>query len=175
MIPQIKTILYTTTLSSHTLPVFRFTVGLAKQYGAKIVLLHVVEPLNNTTRFLIESCLPPDLVNHLNHEATRSILEKIHKRLEKFCADELGSTLEEQTAIIAEIRAVSGSSAAETILQEAERCNADLIVVGTHTGSVLQTHLLGSTARRVTLLAKRPVLVVPVTDNPDNEWPESLI
>lgn len=173
MIPAIKTILYTTTLSSHTLPVFRFTIGLAKQHEARIVLLHVVEPLNNTAQFLIESCLSSDMVEKLQREATDGILEKIHKRLEKFCADELGATLE-RTEIIAEIRVVSGS-APETILQEADRCNADLIVMGTHTGSTLRTNLLGSTTRRVTLLSQRPVLIVPVTDSSDNEWPEALI
>lgn len=173
MIPAIKTILYTTTLSSHTLPVFRFTIGLAKQHEARIVLLHVVEPLNNTAQFLIESCLSSDMVEKLQREATDGILEKIHKRLEKFCADELGATLE-RTEIIAEIRVVSGS-APETILQEADRCNADLIVMGTHTGSTLRTNLLGSSTRRVTLLSQRPVLIVPVTDSSDNEWPEALI
>lgn len=173
MIPAIKTILYTTTLSSHTLPVFRFTIGLAKQHEARIVLLHVVEPLNNTAQFLIESCLSSDMVEKLQREATDGILEKIHKRLEKFCADELGATLE-RTEIIAEIRVVGGS-APETILQEADRCNADLIVMGTHTGSTLRTNLLGSTTRRVTLLSQRPVLIVPVTDSSDNEWPEALI
>lgn len=173
MIPSITTILYTTTLSSHTLPVFRFTVGLAKQHGAKIVLLHVAEPLNNTTWFLIESCLSPDMVEKIQKEATHGILEKIHKRLERFCADELGSTLE-QTDVIAEIRVVGGF-APDLILQEAERCNADLIVMGAYTGSVLRTNLLGSTTRRVTLCSKRPVLVIPVADSADNEWPEALI
>lgn len=173
MIPSIKTILYTTTLSSHTLPVFRFTVGLAKQHAARIVLLHVAEPLNNTTRFLLESCLSLDVAENLQHEATHGILEKIHKRLEKFCADEFGATLE-RTEIIAEIRVVSGS-APEVILQEADRCSADLIVMGTHTGSILRTNLLGSTTRRVTLISQRPVLIVPVTDSSDNEWPEALI
>ena len=60
MLPQIKTILYTTALGSHTRPVFRYAVGLAQQHNARIVLLHVVEPLNNSIRFLMESYLSPD-------------------------------------------------------------------------------------------------------------------
>ena len=43
MLPQIKTILYTTALGGHTLPVFRFALGLARQHSARIVLLHVVD------------------------------------------------------------------------------------------------------------------------------------
>lgn len=172
MVPHIKTILYTTALGSHTRPVFRFAVGLAKQLNARIVLLHVVEPLNNSVRFLMETYLSPEQVHQLQHEATAGILEKFRNRLENFCAEELGTTLEE-TPLISEIRVVSGAPH-EAILHEADQCNADLIVAGSHTGSRVQS-FLGSTSRRLTLLSKRPVLVVPVVDTPENEWPEPLI
>jgi nucleotide-binding universal stress UspA family protein len=172
MVPQVKTILYTTALGSHTRPVFRFTVGLAKQLGARIVLLHVVEPLSNSVRFLIDSYLKPDAAQDLHHQATEGLLEKIHQRLEAFCQEELGATLE-QTETISEIRVVSGL-ACEVILYEADQRNADMIVMGTHTGH-MHTDLLGSTSRRVTLLSKRPVLIVPVADSPDNEWAKPLI
>jgi nucleotide-binding universal stress UspA family protein len=59
-------------------------------------------------------------------------------------------------------------------LYEADQREADLIVMGAHTGHV-HTDLLGSTSRRVTLLSKRPVLIVPVADSPDNEWAKPLI
>lgn len=172
MVPQVKTILYTTALGSHTRPVFRFTVGLAQQLGARIVLLHVVEPLSNSVRFLIDSYLQPDAAEHLHQQSSQGLLEKIHKRLEAFCQEELGATLE-QTEVIAEIRVASGL-AYEVILHEADQQKADLIIMGVHTGH-LRTDLLGSTSRRVTLLSKRPVLIVPVTDSPDNEWAKPLI
>jgi len=173
MIPQIKTILYTTALGSHTRPVFRFTVGLAKQHDAKIVLLHVVEPLNSSVRFLMESYLSAEKAQELHHEATRGILEKFHKRLEAFCAEELGASLE-QTEVISEIRVISGVPY-EVILHEADRCEADMIIMGTHTGTSRRVDFLGSTTRRLTLLSKRPVLIIPVSDSPSNEWPEALI
>lgn len=172
MVPQVKTILYTTALGSHTRPVFRFTVGLAQQLGARIVLLHVVEPLSNSVRFLIDSYLQPDAAEHLHQQSSQGLLEKIHKRLEAFCQEELGATLE-QTEVIAEIRVASGL-AYEVILHEADQQKADLIIMGVHTGQ-LRADLLGSTSRRVTLLSKRPVLIVPVTDSPDNEWAKPLI
>jgi nucleotide-binding universal stress UspA family protein len=173
MLPQIKTILYTTALGPHTRPVFRFAVGLARQHDARIVLLHVVEPLTNTVRFLIDNYLAPDKAKELHQEATRGILEKFHNRLEAFCAEELGATLE-QTEVISEIRVISGVPY-EVILHEADRCQADLIVMGTHTGASRRVDFLGSTTRRLTLLSRRPVLIVPVADTPDNEWPEGLI
>jgi nucleotide-binding universal stress UspA family protein len=173
MLPQIKTILYTTALGSHTRPVFRFAVGLARQHNARIVLLHVVEPLNNSVRFLMESYLSPEKARELTREATHGILEKFHKRLEAFCAEELGATLE-QTEVISEIRVISGVPY-EVILHEADRCEADLIIMGTHAGVARHVDLLGSTTRRLTLLSRRPVLIVPVSDSPGNDWPQALI
>ena len=169
MFPQIKTILYTTALSSYTRPVLRFAVALARQHKASIVLLHVVEPLNSSVKFLMENYLSPEKAAELHHEATNGILEKFHKRLETFCSEELGSTLE-QTPLISEIRVVSGIPH-EVILHEADRCNADLIVMGTHAGSSGLGIGLGSTTRRITLMSKRPVLIVPFVRATDNEWP----
>ncbi len=171
MVPQVKTILYTTALGSHTRPVFRFTVGLAQQLGARIILLHVVEPLSSSVRFLLDSYLKPAAAEELHQQSTQGLLQKIHSRLEAFCKEELGTNLA-QAEMIAEIRVVSGLTC-EVILQEADRCQAELIVMGTHSGQV-HTNLLGSTSRRVTLLSKRPVLLVPVTDKPDNEWAKPL-
>jgi len=173
MFPQIKTILYTTALGPHTRPVFRFAVSLARQHRARIVLLHVVEPLSNSVRLLMESYLPPEKAQEIHREATHGILEKFHKRLETFCAEELGATLE-QTEVISEIRVVSGVPY-EVILHEADRCEADLILMGSHAGIAKRIDFLGSTTRRLTLLSKRPVLIVPVSDSPSNEWPEALI
>lgn len=87
--------------------------------------------------------------------------------------EELGATLE-QTEVISEIRVISGVPY-EVILHEADRCGADLIIMGTHTGGAGRVDFLGSTTRRLTLLSKRPVLIVPVSDNPSNEWSEALI
>ncbi|MBK8510340.1 MAG: universal stress protein [Candidatus Competibacter sp.] len=167
---MIKTILYTTALSTYTRPVLRFTVDLAKQYNAKIVLLHVVEPLSSSVRFLMDNYLSSEKVEELHREATSGILEKFHRRLEAFCAEELGATLG-QTQVISEIRVVSGVPH-EVILREADRCSADLITMGMHAGShTLGGSTLGSTTRRITLMSKRPVLIVPFTQGPDNEWP----
>ena len=173
MLPQIKTILYTTALGSHTRPVFRFTIGLARQHNARNVLLHVAEPLNNSVRFLMDSYLSPEKAQQLHQEATTGILQKFHQRLESFCKEEFSATLE-QTELISEIRVLSGVPY-EVILHEADRCEADLIVMGVHSGGARRMEFLGSTTRRVTLLSKRPVLIVPVADTDSNEWHKALI
>lgn len=169
----IKTILYTTALGPHTRPVFRFAVNLTREHNARMVLLHVVEPLTSNVRFLIDSYLSEDKAQELHREATSGVLDKFHKRLETFCAEELGSTLQE-TTLLSEIRVVSGLPC-EVILEEAERCNADLIIVGSHSGIMRRASFIGSTSRRLTLLSKRPVLIVPVTDSTETQWANGLI
>ena len=173
MFPEIKTILYTTALGSHTRPVFRFAVGLARQHNARIVLLHVAEPLSNSVRFLMESYLSPEKATQLHQEATSGILDKFHKRLEAFCMEEFGATVE-QTEVLSEIRVISGIPY-EVILHEADRCDADLIIMGTHTGGHRRANFLGSTTHRITSASKRSVLIVPVADTHNNEWSEALI
>ena len=173
MFPEIKTILYTTALGSHTRPVFRFAVGLARQHNARIVLLHVAEPLSSSVRFLMASYLSPEKAQQLHQEATSGILEKFHKRLEAFCMEEFGATVE-QTEVLSEIRVISGIPY-EVILHEADRCDAHLIIMGTHAGGHRRANFLGSTIHRVTLASTRPVLIVPVTDAHSNEWSEALI
>lgn len=44
-LPTIKTILYTTSLNEYSRPVFRHAVQMARQNGAHIHMLHVVEPV----------------------------------------------------------------------------------------------------------------------------------
>lgn len=43
----IKTIRYSTDMGGHMRPVFRFTIGMAQQHEAKIIMLHVIEPISS--------------------------------------------------------------------------------------------------------------------------------
>jgi len=54
------------------------------------------------------------------------------------------------------------------IVREADKLDADLIVVGREPGDGgLKAALLGSTPRKVTLMATRPVLMVPMGSESD--------
>ena len=88
MIPQVKTILYTTAQAVTPDRYFGSPWVLAKQLGARIILLHVVEPLSNSVRFLIDSYLKPDAAKDLHQQASAGMLENIRQRMEAFCAEE---------------------------------------------------------------------------------------
>lgn len=169
MLPEIKNILYTTNLGDGTRPVLRYAMSLAKTHNAKLTLLHVVEPLSDAGSFLIEAYLSEEMVREvegvsakLRANISQKVLDKIKGRLERFCAEELG-TSPDHLSFIGDIAVVSGPPA-EVILQEAENRDIDLIIIGSHADSSLKNVLLGSTARKVTLMSKKPVLVVPMQE-----------
>ena len=169
MLPEIKKILYTANMGKNTRPVLRFAVSLAKAQNAKLYILHVVEPLTDAGGFMIEAYLSKEmaeqaeeLTKKLRAEMSQQVLDKIKGRIEQFCSEELGAEPGELD-FVGNVKVVSGSPA-EMIVQEAETHEMDLIVVGGQ-ASTLRNALLGSTARKVTLMSHNiPVLVVPMSD-----------
>ena len=56
-LPNYKTILYATDLGEHTKPVFRTALSLAIKYDAKIIMLHVVEPMSSAIQAVVDTYL----------------------------------------------------------------------------------------------------------------------
>lgn len=160
MKPEIKTILYTTDMGDHMRPVFVYAVEMARKFEAKVIMLHVTEPLSSGVLLAIDVYMPGTSAKELIEDGMKKSLQVMKQRLEDFCEEELNNNSEDR-AIISKVKVVSGRSA-ESIIHQAEQLEVDLIVVGTHTDPSIGAHLLGSTARRVTQLSKIPVLVVPV-------------
>jgi len=158
-IPKYKTILYATDMGEHMRPVFRHAISIARQYGAKIIMIHVVEPLGPTGEWVLRTYMPKS-ADSFTKESLDKMLKKMKERVEKFYRDEL-SEQDKKVGLVAKILAVSGDCA-DQINNHAESLNVDLIVMGTHTDDGFGHGLLGSTARKLTHISKRPVLVVPV-------------
>lgn len=156
----IKTILYCTDMGDHMRPVLRFTMDMAKQHEAKIIMLHVIEPLSSGVLVAIDAYMPKLKSAQFIKDGIKKTLETMQQRLNNFCVDEKIEKSSDCT-IISKVKAVSGYSA-ETIVHQAQKMNAELIVVGSHTNPSLNSGFIGSTARKVTQLSKIPVLVVPV-------------
>ena len=160
MNPKINTILYATDMGEHMRPVFRYAIDIAKRHQAKIIMLHVIEPLSSGALVALDVYMPKVNAQEVHRDGMKKALLEMQKRLNNFCKDEkLSDPLD--CEIISKVKVVSGRSA-EIIVKQAEQLGVDLIVVGKHTGSTIGSNLIGSTARHVTQLSKIPVLVVPV-------------
>ena len=160
-LPQYKTILYATDLGDRMRPVLRQAIGLAQQYQANIIMLHVVEPLGSTSEAVLSIYLPDRKLDDLQHVAHQKVLEQMKQRLENFC-QEVAALCAEGSPKVSEVLVTTGHPA-EEILHQAEKHHADLIVMGSFGKHILGRHVLGSTARYITQSSPVPVLIVPNT------------
>jgi nucleotide-binding universal stress UspA family protein len=135
----IQTILHPTDFSDHSDFAFRLACALARDYGARLVLLHVAA---QPVIVYGEGVVPPD---------PEEYLEALKKKL--FALEVL------DPSVRAERRLKEGDPVTE-ILAEARETNADLVVMGTHGRTGLGRLLMGSVAEQVVRKASCPVLTV---------------
>lgn len=139
-------------LSSSALPVLHCAERLARALAAKLWLIHVGPP-------------EPDFVGYdpgpqsVRDGVAHSLREE-HRELQQL-ADGLRASGIEATALLPR------GPTAETILAEAERLEADLVVMGSHGRGALYRALLGSVSEGVLRRTRVPVLVVPVRGEGD--------
>lgn len=156
--PSVKTILYASDLGGQTRPVFRHALAMAKQYNAKIVMLHVVEPIDESTKAIVSAYLSKSLTEEVQKEAMKKTLKDMKDRLGKFYHDEDSSG--DYASLVQQVHVVAGKPS-EEILRVAEDDHADMIIMGKSTRKVRGIRVMGSTARRVSRMSRIPVLVVP--------------
>ena len=153
-------ILYATDLSKNSTYAFQYAVDLAERYGADITILYVLEALNSTGQTILGAYLGPE---HLleNVEARREhIKERIRKRLEVYL-EKVPQEFSGFNATTAEV-VISEGYPAEQILEQADKLDCDMIVMGTHGKGFMQQAFLGSVAKRVLRRTRKPIYIVPL-------------
>jgi nucleotide-binding universal stress UspA family protein len=158
----IKTILYATDLGKHTRPAFRMAVNLAMKYYAKILMLYVIEPLSTSAAAMVNVYFPSAEIEEIRGRSVEELHEKINERIEKFCEEELDG--KPFPGGKPEPYIVEGNPAA-TIIKTADKLNADLIVLGSHSHSTLDSLFIGSVANKVINRSSKPVLLVPIKND----------
>tara|TARA_R110001583_G_scaffold42466_3_gene134996 strand:- start:2346 stop:2837 length:492 start_codon:yes stop_codon:yes gene_type:complete len=159
-LPTIKTILYATSMGKHSRPVFRQAIQVAKTYKAKIVMLHVVEPIGETGKALIQNYLPQDLIKTMHDEGLDKIKANMKERVIKFYEDEM-EKIEDLSGLDIE-QLVGEGNRSDEIVDIANAINADLIMMGSHNSLGRSS----STTRAVIKYSERPVMVVPTRVKP---------
>jgi nucleotide-binding universal stress UspA family protein len=138
MLP-IHTILHPTDFSDRSCNALHLACALARDYDARLVLLHVV----TTPPLMYGESFPP-----ADPDIFRRAEWEEFERLEI-----------PDTGIVSERRFEEGDPVQE-ILRVAGECNADLLVMGTHGRTGLTRLLMGSVAEQVVRRAPCPVLTV---------------
>ncbi|QYA26479.1 universal stress protein [Gramella sp. MT6] len=132
---------------------------LAKKLGAEVCLIHVLADVSyygvNYPNFMgyegfNEMQVDLNVISELR-EVAKNFLETAAKHLD----DPMVTT-----------HLAEGPTSA-AILDYANKWNADLIVLGTHSHSVLEKVLMGTTASRILEKTKIPVYLIPVKNDSD--------
>ncbi len=154
MIAEIVRILYATDLSKNSLYAFGYAVQIARQCGAKVTVLHVVEPASGALGDWVKE--------KKEEEELADSIGVIRGHLERFCEimDKDRTCMEFVSNIL-----VSVGQPAEMILGIAEEEGSDILVLGTHAKGLLKNVLLGSVSREVLDRSSKPVVVVPLPND----------
>lgn len=153
MIPKIKKILYATDLSENSSYAFIYAVDIAKKHGAKIIILHAIEPIPPYA----EAYIP---AKDTMKQKQASLIAMVKDRLQEFCKKaepQLGACLE----LIEKILVPVGHPP-EEILNAAKEEECDIIVMGTHGKGFLAHTFLGSVSDAVLHRTRKPVFVIPL-------------
>lgn len=157
---NIQHILYATDLGPHGPDVFRFAISIAEKYGAAIHLLHVTEEPAYLRRNLAERYISSSVLGTYRDATMNEAMLEIRQRLEQFTKSTLESE-DTKHATVADIKVMTGKAGA-TILAEANRINADCIIMGSRRYSGVSAVTIGSVAREVTRKSKRPIFLFPI-------------
>ena len=168
---EYKTILFTSNLSTTSRVAFKQAAMLAVQFGAKLILLHVMEGRPSSSYEGYVSSLFgqenwQNILKNNKEEAKHALVGKVTPKqmvrtvLSEFCKE---NKKEDENYVVPSYEiAVAEGDVIETILKQAAEFNCDLIVMGAGEGLLSGTSV-GKNIKSVLKKSKVPVLIVPAS------------
>jgi nucleotide-binding universal stress UspA family protein len=167
---EYKTILFTSNLSAASRVAFKQAAMLATQFGAKLVLLHIMEGTPSSYEGYISSLFGQDqwhqILKNNKEEARHALVGKVTPKqmvrtvLSEFCKE---NKREDEDYVIPNYEiVVKEGDVVEVILKQAVESKCDLIVMGASEG-LLSGISVGKNIKSTLKKSKVPVLVVPAS------------
>lgn len=144
-----KNILVPTDFSEYSDKALQEAIDIARQYQAKVTLLHVIELVINCT---VDYCLDPQTITQVEMESTAASKKMIQDQMNKF----------PEAKAVEVIPDIRKGTPYEEILKTQEEKKCDLIVIASHGQTGLMRFLVGSVAEKVLRHSKGPVLLVRI-------------
>jgi len=129
-------------------PIVARTLELATAFSSKVWLLHIVPPARQPPFNIDKDVLRKEMAGELRHE---------HKSLQHL-AQSLRERHADVTALLVE------GAIIRSILDESERLDIDLIVLGCHRHGLLYGALTEFTEEGLLSKCLRPIMFVPITE-----------
>jgi nucleotide-binding universal stress UspA family protein len=151
----VQTILHPTDFSERSDYAFRYACLLAHELGARLVILHVIQPPAAIMYGEMTAYAPPAEPRE----------DELHEKLRALTADD---------PLVPVDHFLEEGDPATVILRVAQTTPCDLVVMGTHGRTGLGRLLMGSVAEEVVRKASCPVLTlkVPLSPGRRDEQPE---
>lgn len=157
---KINKILYASDIEKGSRPAFRAAMSLCGKYESEVTYLHILEPLSSSAQTLINSLVDTKDVEGIYQKSLVNLKTKIEERISLFFEQEIEF---HDILDISKIKSrIEEGVAWETIIKVADEIDADVIVMGTRTHSAMGQFFSGSTANKVMLNTKRPLLIIPL-------------
>lgn len=160
---MIRSMLYATDLGHNSPYVLQHALALARTFKAELHVIHVVEPMGLFAESVLQSYLAEDVLRELHSEGVNNVIEGIEQQVFDNFRDELGED-NRDLELIRSVRVVQGDPS-NVILEQAQRLEVDLLVVGSHSHGAQGDTPIGRTAARVLQLSEVPVYMVPMLQN----------
>lgn len=151
-----KTVLAPIDFSAPSMEVVASAISLARGADARLVLLHVVPPVGVLSSDFAETSVAAERTESSERAASARLAE-------------LQRELRNQGVTAHTVR--ESGPVAERILQQAERLDANYLVMGSHGHGALYGLILGSTTNAVLKRATCPVVIVPPAGLARREMP----
>lgn len=142
----IKKILVPIDFSPNSIKLLKRASGTARELGAELEIIHVVESLAPYKGLSVPH-LPLD-------DMGRDLVGHAEKKMESFIEENQDSDLPHTTKVI------SGDDAATEIIRQAEESGSDLIIIASQGFKGLPKFIFGSVAERVLKQAPCPVMTI---------------
>jgi nucleotide-binding universal stress UspA family protein len=156
---SLKNILVAKDLSRESSKVIRYAIELGMKFNAQVHILHVIPTVDRAVLNMVAISMGADKLAALNAENEANLTRETREHLSEALKDET-DLLEEALTHPPKIEVLHGEPV-PTILATADRLDADLIVLGSHSKGRLHYAFLGSVAEKILHKSHRAVFIVP--------------
>lgn len=150
---EVKHILYATDNSVDARYAFAYAAGFAKQFNAKLTMLHVVQEFKDMVAF--DFGIERSVAAQKWFSVNKDYFEEVQKHVQKIAQSKYDGEMINVDDVI-----VEKGNPVKMILGIASDRNCDLIVMGIKGRSAIEDAVLGSTVNGVLRKSKIPVLVM---------------
>jgi nucleotide-binding universal stress UspA family protein len=156
---EIKNILVAKDLSKESSRVIRYALELGSKFHAQVHVLHVMPTVDPAVLNMVALTMGADKLAKLNAVNEANLAKETREQLHKIIQEETALMVEE--GLHPPKVEVHHGEPVPMILAVADRLDADMIVLGSHSKGRLHYAFLGSVADKILHKTQRTVVIVP--------------